>query len=67
MSSSNIETLSVAAFQAGLLFYVYIVRGESLGGSEALFSLAVLWKDLLILLLQTKWWLVPEGKARWME
>lgn len=42
MSSSNIETLSVAAFQAWLLFYVHIVRGESLGGSQALFSLAVL-------------------------
>lgn len=63
MSNGNIEASSVIAFQASQQLYVHTVCSESLGGSEALFSLGALRKDLFILLLQSKWWLVPQDKA----
>lgn len=63
MSNSNMEASRVIAFQASQQLYVQTVCSESLGGSEALFSLGALRKDLFILLLQSKWWLVPQDKA----
>lgn len=53
MSNSNIEASSVVAFQTSQQLYVHTVCNESLGGSEALFSLGALRKGLFILLLQS--------------